>query len=59
MKNEILTELGEKLVSGSLTDDDLLAETGRQESVRIIPEANVIKIGGQSFIDRGRPPSFR
>ena len=58
MKNEILTELGEKLVSASLTDDALLAQTGRQEAVKIIPDANVVKIGGQSFIDRGRSAVF-
>jgi len=58
MKNEVLTELGEMLVSGSLTDDQLLAETGRQDVVKIIPDANVIKIGGQSFIDRGRSAVF-
>jgi len=58
MKNEMLTELGAKLVSGALTDDELLAETGRYESVKIIPDANVIKIGGQSFIDRGRSAVF-
>ena len=58
MKNEMLTELGERLVAGSLTDDDLLADTGRQDVVKIIPDANVIKIGGQSFIDRGRSAVF-
>ncbi len=58
MKNEMLTELGEKLVTRSLTDDEVLAETGRQDSIRIIPDANVIKIGGQSFIDRGRAAVF-
>src|SRR5947207_10709683 len=58
MKSELLTELGEALVSGSLTDELLLAQTTRQTSVKIIPEANVIKVGGQSFIDRGRAAVF-
>lgn len=58
MKSEMLTELGEKLVARSLTDDVLLAETARHDVVRIMPEANVIKIGGQSFIDRGRAAVF-
>ncbi len=50
----LLTELGNQLVSGSLTDDELLAATDDNPSIRILPEANVVKIGGQSFIDRGR-----
>jgi molybdenum storage protein len=58
MKNEILTELGEKLVAKSLTDDKLLVETERHDVVKIIPDANVVKIGGQSFIDRGRSAVF-
>ncbi|HET7035723.1 MAG TPA: hypothetical protein VFI42_08605 [Thermomicrobiaceae bacterium] len=58
MRDEILTQLGSALVSGSLTDDALLAETGQSPAVAILPEANVIKIGGQSFIDRGRAAVF-
>lgn len=58
MKNEMLTALGERLVTGSLTDDVLLAETGKYPVIKIIPDANVIKIGGQSFIDRGRSAVF-
>ena len=58
MKSELLTKLGEALVSGSLTDEQLLAQTARQTPVKIIPDANVVKIGGQSFIDRGRAAVF-
>jgi molybdenum storage protein len=58
MQNEILTQLGAALVSGSLTDETLLAETGTQPVVPILPDANVVKIGGQSFIDRGRAAVF-
>lgn len=58
MKSELLTELGEALVSGSLTDEKLLAQTTQQAPVKIIPDANVVKIGGQSFIDRGRSAVF-
>src|SRR5436305_11503686 len=54
MPDELLTDLGRALISGSLTDDELLAETGKQPSLAILPEANVVKVGGQSFIDRGR-----
>ena len=58
MKSDLLSELGHQLVSGSLTDDELAARTGAQRGVRILPEANVIKIGGQSVIDRGRSAVF-
>ena len=58
MKNELLTNLGEALVSGSLTDEQLIAQTRGAELVKIIPDANVVKIGGQSFIDRGRAAVF-
>ena len=54
MSEELLTSLGKALVQGSLTDDALLKETEVPEQIRILPDANVIKIGGQSFIDRGR-----
>jgi molybdenum storage protein len=50
----LLTALGQRLVTGSLTDDALLSATDDNPSIRILPEANVVKIGGQSFIDRGR-----
>jgi molybdenum storage protein len=50
----LLTVLGQRLVTGSLTDDELLSATNDNPSIRILPEANVVKIGGQSFIDRGR-----
>src|SRR5262245_12006990 len=58
MKSDLLTELGEELVAGSLTDDELLAKTSRTSLVSILPDANVIKIGGQSVIDRGRSAVF-
>jgi len=58
MHGDVLTELGKKLVGGSLTDDTLLRETGQSSPVTILPNANVVKIGGQSFIDRGRKAVF-
>lgn len=58
MKSEILTGLGSALLEGSLTDDRLLAQTGVGATVQILPDANVIKIGGQSLIDRGRAAVF-
>ncbi len=57
-KSELLTSLGEALVTGSLTDEDLLAHTGNVPPVTILPDANVLKIGGQSIIDRGRSAVF-
>src|SRR2546425_306324 len=58
MQNDLLTELGKSLLSGSLDDENLMARTGEPPLVEILPEANVIKIGGQSFIDRGRAAVF-
>ena len=58
MNGDVLTELGRRLVSGSLTDDALLVETARPPALAILPDANVIKVGGQSFIDRGRAAVF-
>ncbi|WP_159727935.1 uridine kinase [Methylosinus sp. Ce-a6] len=47
-------ELEAILMQRSLTDADLLAATDKAEDFRILPDASVIKIGGQSIIDRGR-----
>jgi molybdenum storage protein len=54
VQDPLLTQLGAALVQGSLTDEALLAETEAHPVLPILPDANVIKIGGQSFIDRGR-----
>ena len=54
---EILTALGRSLIAGSLTDAGLLAQTVGPVQ-QILPEANVVKIGGQSLIDRGRAAVF-
>lgn len=55
--DEILSSLGRTLVTGSLTDHHVKQETeGPVE--RLLPEANVVKIGGQSIIDRGRKAVF-
>src|SRR6266481_1414680 len=58
MRHEILSELLRHLVEGSLSDARLLAKTGQEPPLPILPKANVIKIGGQSFIDRGRAAVF-
>ena len=48
------TELEALLMQRSLTDAELLAAAEAAEDFRILPDATVIKIGGQSVIDRGR-----
>src|SRR3712207_6492153 len=58
MQNELLTALGQSLVTGNLTDEALLARTTEHPVVQILPHANVVKVGGQSFIDRGRAAVF-
>ncbi len=42
------------LMQRSLTDPQLLAAAAAAADFRILPDAAVIKIGGQSIIDRGR-----
>jgi molybdenum storage protein len=58
LQNELLNELGQSLVTGNLTDPELLARTDDNPVIQILPDANVIKIGGQSLIDRGRAAVF-
>lgn len=58
MQSELLTELGGSLLTGSLNEERLMEQTGGPNAVQILPEANVIKIGGQSIIDRGRTAVF-
>jgi molybdenum storage protein len=47
-------ELEALLMQRSLTDTQLLAAADAAADFRILPDATVIKIGGQSVIDRGR-----
>ncbi|HEX2281382.1 MAG TPA: hypothetical protein VHG52_06425 [Thermomicrobiales bacterium] len=58
MEDQLLTQLGAALVRSSLTDEALLSETEAHPVLAILPDANVIKIGGQSLIDRGRVAVF-
>jgi molybdenum storage protein len=58
MQQDLISELGRSLLSGSLDDEQLMAQTSGPSAVQILPEANVIKVGGQSFIDRGRVAVF-
>lgn len=48
------TELEALLMQRSLTDEQLLNAAEAAADFRILPNATVIKIGGQSVIDRGR-----
>ncbi len=58
MKTELLTQLGQRLVSESLTSRSLATATAAGPKLAILPHANVLKIGGQSIIDRGRAALF-
>jgi len=46
------------LMQRSLTDRALLSATEQAPAHRILPDATVVKIGGQSVIDRGRAAVF-
>ena len=50
----LLTELGKRLVSGSLSDAAIQKATEETPTHAILPWVNVVKIGGQSIMDRGR-----
>lgn len=52
--NALLTDLGKRLVSGSLTDEAIQKATEATPNLAILPWVNVVKIGGQSIMDRGR-----
>src|SRR5437667_514624 len=52
--NAMLTELGKRLVSGSLSDPAIQKATEATPNFAILPWVNVVKIGGQSIMDRGR-----
>ena len=49
-----IAALNELLEQRSLTDHALLAAAEEAADHRILPDATVLKIGGQSVIDRGR-----
>jgi molybdenum storage protein len=53
-KNPLLTPLGERLIAGSLSDAALMRATEATPDFQILPWVNVVKIGGQSIMDRGR-----
>src|SRR6478672_1712293 len=52
--NALLTDLGKRLVTGSLSDAAIQRATDATPNFAILPWVNVVKIGGQSIMDRGR-----
>src|SRR6476646_3087915 len=52
--NALLTELGQRLVSGSVSGRALQRAPDAPPTHAILPWVNVVKIGGQSIMDRGR-----
>jgi len=52
--NSMLTELGKRLITQSLTDPMLQRATEHTPDFAILPWVNMVKIGGQSIMDRGR-----
>src|SRR3982074_3858085 len=58
MANEGLDRMPWSLMSGSATDEQEMARLDTQPVIQILPDANMIKVGGQSFIDRGREAVF-
>src|SRR5215218_1289524 len=58
MDSVSLEKMTRLLVGGSATDEQAMASLDTQSVIQILPDANVIKVGGQSFIDRGRAAVF-
>ena len=52
--NSLPTGLGKQLLSSSLTDASVQQATEDTPDFTILPWVNVVKIGGQSIMDRGR-----
>lgn len=53
-ENAHLTDLGKQLIFNSLTDASVQQATEETHDFAILPWVNVVKIGGQSIMDRGR-----
>ena len=58
MDSESFDRMTIALMGASPTDETQMGLLDRQPVIQILPDANVIKIGGQSFIDRGRAAVF-
>jgi molybdenum storage protein len=53
-----MSELAALLVQRQLDDPELMAATGAVPDRAVLPDVHVLKIGGQSLIDRGRAAVF-
>jgi molybdenum storage protein len=51
-------DLAPLLTSGSLDDPEVLAAAAAAPEERLLPDVTVIKVGGQSLVDRGREAVF-
>ncbi len=58
MDSESFDRMTIALMGASPTDETQMGLLDRQPVIQILPDANVVKIGGQSFIDRGRAAVF-
>src|SRR6266498_4667199 len=58
MDNEALDRMTMALMDASPTDEAQMGLLDTQPVIQILPDAHVIKVGGQSFIDRGRAAVF-
>jgi molybdenum storage protein len=58
MDTESFDRMTIALMGASPTDETQMGKLDRQPVIQILPDANVVKIGGQSFIDRGRAAVF-
>jgi len=58
MDTESFDRMTIALMSASPTDETQMGLLDRQPVIQILPDANVVKIGSQSFIDRGRAAVF-
>jgi molybdenum storage protein len=56
--SNVMSELEARLLEESLTDEGLLKATESAPDYRILPDATVLKIGGQTIMDRGRPAVY-
>src|SRR3954470_23084067 len=58
MDSEALDRMTTALASASPTDETQMGLLDTQPVIQILPQANVVKVGGQSFIDRGSAAVF-
>lgn len=50
----VAPEIAASLLTGSLSDEAILRQTEATPDLALLPDAQVMKLGGQSLIDRGR-----